>query len=104
MMLDGIIEEIKEERLRQVGKEGYDPAHDDEHTDGSIANAAAHYACTFPMPVGGIDCKGVIPLWPWGKEYDKKKKKSRRDQLKVAAALIVAEMERLDRAELKAHS
>lgn len=95
-MLNKIIQEIKEERIRQVEKEGYDPIHDDLHIDGSIANAAAHYAATEDALALS---NGVFhsPLWKWDKRFDKKEKKSRRDQLKVAAALIVAEMERLDR-------
>lgn len=82
-----VLRAIADERRRQISDEGYTTDHDDEHTDGSIANAAAHYACA----------DDNINLWTWDKNYDKKDTYSRYDQLKIAGALIVAEMERLER-------
>lgn len=81
------IRAIYDERLRQISKEGYTPEHDDEHVDGSLANAAAHYACA----------DDNINLWTWDKNYDKKDRHSRYDQLKISGAMIIAEMERLER-------
>lgn len=36
-----VIDGIAAERQRQIDAEGFDAAHDDEHTDGELANAAA---------------------------------------------------------------
>ena len=36
-------EAIRIERLRQVGMEGYDAAHDNAHTEGELARLAAAY-------------------------------------------------------------
>lgn len=41
---EGVIAEIIAERRRQIKAEGYDAKHDDEHTRGEIARAAACYA------------------------------------------------------------
>lgn len=95
-MCDYVIQEIKTERLRQVEKEGYPTAHDDEHGDGSLADAAAHYAAT-SHPLFDAGWGKVKSIFPWARMYDKKNKKTRREQLVIAAALIVAEIERLDR-------
>lgn len=84
-----ILKDILDERIHQITKHGYSEAHDDEHTDGSIADAAAHYAST----------KDDTGLWPWDTEYDKKSTKTRRDQLITSISMLVAEVERLDRAE-----
>lgn len=97
-----VVEEIYKERRRQVGEEGYDASHDDGHP-GEMALAAACYA----FVAGGHGCgtDAVYPamypvncppsLWPWsGNAW---KPKSRRRDLIRAAALIVAEIERLDR-------
>jgi len=80
------IELILQERNRQLSELGYTPAHDDEHRHGEIARAAADYA----QP-GQIQ---VLGSWAIGKEKD-----SRVTQLVKAGALIVAEIERLQRLE-----
>jgi hypothetical protein len=102
-----VIGEIAAERARQVSKEGWSIEHDDEHDDGSMADAAACYAAT-TNAFKAVDYEGVgretftayRPLWPksWA-EHWWRPKKSRRRRLIVAAALLVAEIERLDRAE-----
>ena len=91
-----VIEEIAAERRRQLEAEGYDAGHDDGHEAGDLAVAAACYAMNaglgaYPsFPAGQPE-----PAWPWG---DKawKPKNPRRDLVR-AGALIVAEIERLDR-------
>lgn len=85
-----LMDEILSERMNQITKHGYSETHDDEHTDGSIADAAAHYACT----------RDDTGLWPWDVEYDKKSTKTRRDQLITSISMLVAEVERLDRLEI----
>lgn len=86
----GLLDEILTERVRQITKHGYSEAHDDEHIDGSIADAAAHYAST----------RDDTGLWPWDVEYDKKSTKTRREQLITSISMLVAEVERLDRLEI----
>ena len=83
------LEKIKEEREKQIIKNGYKPEHDDQHTDGSIADAAAHYASY-----------SKSELYPWDKQYDSKEKHSRKQQLVIAGAMIVAELERLERTNM----
>lgn len=83
----GVLDEIEAERSRQIAK-GYDAAHDDEHTNGCIAWAASAYA-------GRTFWKSQpAPLYPWGEMPERG---TVRDDLITAAALIVAEIERLDR-------
>lgn len=40
-----------------------------------------------------------VDAWPWDKQYDKREKHDRIRRLVIAAALIVAEIERLQRAK-----
>jgi hypothetical protein len=86
------IEEIAAERQRQVEIEGWTPEHDDEHSDGELAYAAACYAA-------GPEAFTCVPLlqalWPWEQSWWKPG--SDRRNLIKAGALIVAEIERLDR-------
>lgn len=96
-----IIDEIAAERRRQMTGEGWTPDHDDKHTDGSLAKAAACYALGDATPHGYVETPrgtfaGRLFLWPWGR--DSWKAKSTRRNLIRAAALIVAEIERLDSA------
>jgi hypothetical protein len=99
---DVVVREIKSERERQRNEEGWTPEHDDSHAKGEMARAAGCYALhagqfghmsreTYPM-AGNIS-------WPWSREWWKPKT-PRRDLIR-AAALIVAEIERLDRATVK---
>lgn len=82
------------ERVRQVTAEGWTPEHDDSHTDGQLALAASAYA----MP-NAVD--GYTPRqWPWSFAWWKPS--TPRRNLVKAAALILAEIERLDRAALGA--
>jgi hypothetical protein len=83
------IELIAEERARQVAKEGYDAAHDDEHTDHSIARAAAAYALESAQDRAGRD------VWPW--EPQGFKPRDPLDDLVRAGALVAAEIDRLQR-------
>ena len=103
------IELIIEERIRQQEKEGWTAEHDDEHKDGSLAMAAALYASPSDHL---MDVTGKDP-WPWVENitqeldrgnrtktihvWDSRKKFDRMRRLQVAGALIVAEMERLQR-------
>lgn len=99
--------DIAAERERQKSAEGWTPEHDDEHRDGSLAQAAACYASNAATwaEYGSRKLAGkYAPLstgfrWPWAREWWKPK--SQRRDLVRAGALILAEIERLDRAALR---
>lgn len=84
--------DVLAERRRQMEREGWTPEHDDEHEDGELSRAAAAYA------VEGIVWSHMPrSLWPWDMASWYKPTTRRRNLVK-AAALILAEIERLDRA------
>lgn len=85
--------DVLAERQRQVTAEGWTPEHDDEHSDGEMALAASSYALyAHKKPIAP-----AIPYnWPWEPEWFKQQG-ARRDLVK-AGALILAEIERIDRA------
>ncbi len=103
-----VLAEVEIERVRQMSAEGWTPEHDDDHEGGELADAAAYYAYhRAALDAGNEDGTDDISrgdsllrmLWPetWHHCWAKKSGKPRRRQLIVAAALIVAEIERLDR-------
>lgn len=81
--------DVVKERGRQRQQEGWTYDHDDAHTDGSLALAAAAYA------IGGF--RGS-QIWPWHEDGWKPKPDDRLRDLTRAGALILAEIERLYRA------
>jgi len=88
------LNDIAAERKRQIEVEGWTPEHDDEHSGGEMGMAAACYADPSPSKWGA----GGVPIaWPWKSNWWKPR--DRRRDLVRAGALIVAEIERLDRAE-----
>lgn len=102
------IEEIAAERKRQIEGEKFDTAHDDKHVQGELARAAACYAMVAGAAtaiLAGRGEKGELAnyantsppknVWPWAR-YWWKPRDRRRDLIR-AGALIVAEIERLDR-------
>lgn len=84
--------DVLAERRRQVEAEGWTPEHDDLHRLGEIAWAAAAYAEHSSREYPSVRPPAV---WPWRREWWKPSTK-RRDLVK-AGALILAEIERLDR-------
>jgi hypothetical protein len=78
--------DVVTERARQVSAEGWTPEHDDEHATGELALAAASYAFSNKLQPA---------FWPW--EESAWKPKDERSNLVRAAALLLAEIERLDR-------
>lgn len=86
--------DVLAERARQINAEGWTPEHDDANNDGEMAQAAACYA----LNAAGWKTEALRGCWPikwwaaWFKPTDR-----RRDLVK-AGALIIAEIERLDRA------
>ena len=96
-----IVDEIVTERRRQIEVEGWTLEHDDGHEREELTYAAACYATPRRIFVASkvgtrLDYKDA---WPWGEVWWKPK--DRRRDLVRAAALIVAEIERLDRAAVR---
>lgn len=105
--------DVLAERQRQKSQEGWTPEHDDEHANGSMALAAACYAMfasvsdsqrqVTDLPAELAKDGNAVPgwmawleIWPWDRKWWKPKN-PRRDLVR-AGALILAEIERLDRA------
>jgi len=92
--------DVLAERRRQIEAEGWTPEHDDEHVNDEIAAMAALYA----MPEGARDWdasstgygdtlqQAMVPSGWYMPTF-----RDRRNQLIKAGALILAEIERLDR-------
>lgn len=97
--------DVRAERRRQITEKGWTVEHDDEHACGEIASLAAFYA----MPAGVRDWlatdtgygatfgQAILPAGWSAKVGD-----DRRRELVKAGALILAEIERLDRAAARA--
>ncbi|MDU0668403.1 hypothetical protein ACPG8G_12795 [Pseudomonas aeruginosa] len=84
-------------RRRQITAEGWTPEHDDAHSHGEMARAAACYALAgSSAPNDGTAALLVSLAWPWDEQWWKPTS-ARRDLVK-ACALALAEIERLDRA------
>lgn len=89
--------DVQTERRRQIEAEGWTQDHDDKHGGGQMARAAACYALAGSCAPSDQTAAMLVSLaWPWTPEWWKPTT-SRRDLVK-AAALILAEIERLDRA------
>jgi len=82
---------IAEERLRKIDGKGYTPEHDDQHTDGSLAECAKAILDGGPNP-GDEWWEGAAHRICCKHESDRLR------QLVIAGAMIVAEIERLQRA------
>lgn len=86
--------DVLAERQRQQSVEGWTPEHDDQYEDGELVDVAACYAQDSSL----WDCAGEPPCdWPWPDELWKPTNDMRRNLIK-AGALILAEIERRDRA------
>ncbi|HCI4489374.1 TPA: ead/Ea22-like family protein [Klebsiella pneumoniae] len=87
--------DVLAERKRQVMTEGWTPEHDDQHVNFEMAIAGGLYA------ISAVDSHHKLrnsapSAWPWDRKWWKPDG-PRRDLVK-AGALILAEIERLDRA------
>ena len=95
--------DVLAERERQKASEGWTAEHDDKYVYGQLARAGACYAVQnsrqfFEAPTHEDSGWEEIPPpfnWPWPR--DAWKPKDRRRNLVRAGALIIAEIERLDR-------
>lgn len=92
-MMTAALCDVIAERTRQVSIEGWTLASDDQHPSGDMALAAACYAA---HAGGAHQSNDAPPLWPWDRHWWKPTA-PRRDLVK-AAALMLAEIERIDRA------
>lgn len=99
---ENVVAEIATERKRQIEQEGWNTAHDDEHESRELARGAAAYVqhyferqWLFPDEPDRYRADEAPNCWPWDEAWWKPKD-PRRDLIR-AAALIVAEIERLDR-------
>lgn len=99
-------QDVLAERARQVSAEGWTPDHDDEHREGAMASAAAVYCLCQEGPrkpgepselhsSRRWEFNILRAIWPSGWHFNPK---DRRQNLVRAAALLLAEIERLDRA------
>lgn len=104
-----VLQDVVEERARQILREGFGTSHDDQHHDFSMAKAASVYAACASVGTADravMDLHGLRgtpgklqELWPISWDISWLKPVSRRRDLVKAAALIIAEIERLDRLE-----
>jgi len=111
------IEIIGDERARQISKEGWTPQHDDGHHIGELCSAAAcylfagdclanakemneKYNCTPESLKEEIQDNNLGIGWPWEKEWLKIDADPIRSLAK-AGALIAAEIDRLNRVNLR---
>jgi hypothetical protein len=93
--LNPILNEINDERRSQIAK-GYDAKHDDEAAEGQLYEVAAIVLLGLQGVAGALlgtrtAAQYILNKW----------RHSRRKQLLIAAALLVAEIERLDRIEAR---
>jgi hypothetical protein len=88
---------VAAERRRQIEVEDWTPEHDDEHDNGEMAAAAAAYAFSaYTNTAARYFAAEPVGFWPWDACWWKPR--TPREDLVRAGALIVAEIERIDRA------
>lgn len=92
--------DVLAERRRQIEAEGWTAEHDSEHGNGQMARAAACYAMSGSCAPSDETAGILVDLaWPWAPQWWKPT--TARCDLVKAGALILAEIERLDRASLR---
>lgn len=97
--LSDAIKDVIAERYRQIHDERFDADHDDKYEQEEMNLAAIVYG--MPELIRNFKLGG-IPLWktfwPWDESWFKPKNRKR--DLTKAAALLIAEIERIDRRNL----
>lgn len=96
------LKQIADERLRQIEQEGYSPDMDDAYTNEQLAGAATAYAIpAIWRSLVSYDPHGTAApaFWPWHETAFKPSPDNRKRELIKAAALLLAEIERLERLE-----
>ncbi|WP_052130599.1 hypothetical protein [Erwinia typographi] len=94
LIAEDVLNDVKNERRRQMTTAGHTPAGDDRYRHGVLANAGAAYALQAANPHNNT----VPAAWPW--RHDLFRSTTPRRDLIKAAALILAEIERIDRMTL----
>lgn len=93
--------DVLAERMRQIEAEGWTPEHDDRYSNGQLISAATAYASRSRANIQSgeerTDMVHVPVTWPWATKWWKPG--TTRRNLVKSAALLLAEIERLDRAE-----
>jgi hypothetical protein len=92
--------DVLRERSEQGTREGFGPAHDDAHRPGVLSKAAAAYALAASDELtGGAGGFFRMPsrMWPFSMTWWKPK--NPRTAMVKAAALLIAEIEKIDRAD-----
>lgn len=84
-----VLDEVAVERKRQIAK-GFTAEHDDMHTDGSLAVCASGLLFL-------LDGKKDVLNWTLPRITHIRKKHTKRQQLVIAVAMAIAEIERMDR-------
>ena len=98
-----ILAAIADERMRQLFEKGFTTGRDDGYMQHELVNAAITYAAAEPVffQRTSDDLSGsfwtFVRAWPWRRFAFRRG--DRRSDLVKAAALIIAEIERLDRWE-----
>jgi hypothetical protein len=95
------LQDVWRERQRQITEERWTPELDDKHDPGLLALAGSCYAreawSAMTLGTGDTPVAGWAPEdWPFAAAWWKPSGDNRRDLVK-AAALILAEIDRLDR-------
>jgi hypothetical protein len=112
-IISNVVQEIINERTRQATEEKFTPSFDDDvNDDRELAAAAATYAfgANYNDYSRGFalnqDHSGrtsrVYEMWPSSWDFAQYKPTTARRDLVKSAALCIAEIERLDRAEIRA--
>lgn len=94
--LQNVVIDAIMERLSQIHEKGFDELHDDNDLPGDLAMAGIVYALLSVSELNGNTSLAELApqLWPWKNYY---KPKTLRENLIRSIALLVAEVERVDR-------
>lgn len=99
--VNSVVQEIAAERQRQIEVEGFDSEHDDCHSESELSAGAAAYALRVWSSHLDPSPNVSSPFWPSKFPIGMWKPGPARRMLVKAAAMLVAEIERLDRADAK---
>lgn len=94
--MEKVLADIKQKRQRQVVVHKRDRLGDDMYVDGQLTSMALAFAQAAYQKELGLSDEELQVFWPW-EETTPKLEQSRRELLINAAALLVADIERLDR-------
>jgi hypothetical protein len=88
-------DDVLAERQRQITEEGWTPEHDDQQHRETVCGLAVAAGCYAMFADSYPNAEQPPPQWPWDAQWWKPKT-YRRDLVR-AAAMLVAEIERIDR-------